>query len=301
MKRKELPREFRDKVVELHELGEGYKKISRTLEIPLSTVKSIIKKWKMYRTTQTLPRSGRPSKPGSRPRRKPGILKEDYAIMQMGVDPVLKPNKDYPSEYSDDEIQEVSITDKHFRALKSPSEESATDEFLPEMIEESHKPSCLADVSEHCKEQDAIEELCSQGSGQETVSTIPDDSHNKKIACSGKEGPEQETCLHWCKESSTLSFAKCQKALAKQKPLRCSQCGRAFRYKSQLFMHQKTHREEKLHCEVGRNENEQRSPFAVHLQAFEEEKPYICHECGSCFQQICTLVLHQKKHKGLNP
>uniref|UniRef100_A0A803JQ32 Provisional ortholog of zinc finger protein 300 n=1 Tax=Xenopus tropicalis TaxID=8364 RepID=A0A803JQ32_XENTR len=147
VKRKELPREFRDKVVERHELGEGYKKISRTLDIPLSTVKSIIKKWKMYQTTQTLPRSGRPSKPGSRPRRKPGLLKEDFGIMEMGVDSFLEPNQNYPAD-SDGEIQEVSITDKHFSAPESPSVESATDEFLPEINGETYKPSCLSDVSE---------------------------------------------------------------------------------------------------------------------------------------------------------
>ncbi|XP_010902561.2 high mobility group protein 1.2-like [Esox lucius] len=62
MKCQELSETFRDKVVQRYKLGEGYKKISNTLGIPLSTVKSIIKKWKVYGTTETLPRSGRPSK-----------------------------------------------------------------------------------------------------------------------------------------------------------------------------------------------------------------------------------------------
>ncbi|KAL0994839.1 hypothetical protein UPYG_G00127910 [Umbra pygmaea] len=62
MKRKELSEEFRDKVVQRHKLGEGYKKISNALGISSSTVRSIIRKWKVYGTTQSLPRSGRPSK-----------------------------------------------------------------------------------------------------------------------------------------------------------------------------------------------------------------------------------------------
>ena len=62
MKTKELSKEVRHEVVENHHSGEGYKKISKSLIIPFSTVKSIIKKWKTYHTTQTLPRSGRPSK-----------------------------------------------------------------------------------------------------------------------------------------------------------------------------------------------------------------------------------------------
>ena len=38
--------------------GEGYKTTSRVLKVPKSTVSSIIKKWKEYGTTQTLPRAG---------------------------------------------------------------------------------------------------------------------------------------------------------------------------------------------------------------------------------------------------
>ena len=54
--------ELRDKIVERHKSGEGYKKISKSLNISSSTVRSIIRKWKVHRTTETLPRSGCPSK-----------------------------------------------------------------------------------------------------------------------------------------------------------------------------------------------------------------------------------------------
>ncbi|CAB1459446.1 unnamed protein product [Pleuronectes platessa] len=46
MKTKELTKQVRDKVVEKYEAGLGYKKISRALNISLSTIKSIIRKWK---------------------------------------------------------------------------------------------------------------------------------------------------------------------------------------------------------------------------------------------------------------
>ena len=70
MKNKNLSNEVRHQVVEKNRSGEGYKKISKSLIIPLSTVKSIIKRWKIYHTTQTLPRSGRPYKLISRASRK---------------------------------------------------------------------------------------------------------------------------------------------------------------------------------------------------------------------------------------
>ena len=58
MKTKELSKQVRDKVVEKYKSWLGYKKISETLNIPRSTVKAIIEKWKEYDTTTNLLREG---------------------------------------------------------------------------------------------------------------------------------------------------------------------------------------------------------------------------------------------------
>uniref|UniRef100_A0A803K466 Transposase Tc1-like domain-containing protein n=1 Tax=Xenopus tropicalis TaxID=8364 RepID=A0A803K466_XENTR len=70
MKMAEHAKEVRDKVIDMHKLGKGYKTISQTLDVPLGTVGSIIRKWKIYQTTQTLPRKGRPSKLSTQTRRR---------------------------------------------------------------------------------------------------------------------------------------------------------------------------------------------------------------------------------------
>ena len=62
MKTKGLAKQVRDKVVEKYRSGLGYKKRSETLNIPRSTIKSIIKKWKEYGITTNLPREGHPPK-----------------------------------------------------------------------------------------------------------------------------------------------------------------------------------------------------------------------------------------------
>uniref|UniRef100_A0A803JWK5 Transposase Tc1-like domain-containing protein n=1 Tax=Xenopus tropicalis TaxID=8364 RepID=A0A803JWK5_XENTR len=59
MKSKEHTRQVRDKVIEKFKAGLGYKKISKALNIPRSTVQVIIQKWKEYGTTVNLPRQGR--------------------------------------------------------------------------------------------------------------------------------------------------------------------------------------------------------------------------------------------------
>ncbi|KAG2466509.1 TCB1 transposase, partial [Polypterus senegalus] len=62
MNSKELSVDLRDRIVSRYKSGEGYRKISAALKVPMSTVASIICKSKKFETTRTLPRAGRPSK-----------------------------------------------------------------------------------------------------------------------------------------------------------------------------------------------------------------------------------------------
>ncbi|KAF3706550.1 hypothetical protein EXN66_Car022242 [Channa argus] len=50
MKTKELSVDLRDRIVSRHRSREGYKKISAALKVPMSTVASIICKWKKSET-----------------------------------------------------------------------------------------------------------------------------------------------------------------------------------------------------------------------------------------------------------
>ncbi|KAG2458373.1 TCB1 transposase, partial [Polypterus senegalus] len=69
MKSKELSVDLRDRIVSRHKSGEGYRKISAALKVRMSTVASIIRKWKKFETTRTLPRAGQPSKLSNQGRR----------------------------------------------------------------------------------------------------------------------------------------------------------------------------------------------------------------------------------------
>ncbi|MBN3279959.1 TCB1 transposase, partial [Polyodon spathula] len=71
MKTKEHSTEVRDKVIQMHRLGKGYKITSKCMDIPVSTVGSIIRKWKLHHTTQALPRKGCTSKLSAQTRRRP--------------------------------------------------------------------------------------------------------------------------------------------------------------------------------------------------------------------------------------
>ncbi len=61
-KTKELSKDIRDKIVDLHKAGMGYKTISKKLGEKETTVGAIIRRWKKYKITINHPRSGAPCK-----------------------------------------------------------------------------------------------------------------------------------------------------------------------------------------------------------------------------------------------
>uniref|UniRef100_A0A8C5LME3 Transposase n=1 Tax=Leptobrachium leishanense TaxID=445787 RepID=A0A8C5LME3_9ANUR len=61
-RRKELSEDLRSRIVDLHEAGKGYKSISKSLDVHVSTVRQTDYKWRKFSTVATLPRCGRPVK-----------------------------------------------------------------------------------------------------------------------------------------------------------------------------------------------------------------------------------------------
>ncbi|KAK3545726.1 hypothetical protein QTP70_011339 [Hemibagrus guttatus] len=61
-KTKELSKDTRNKIVDLHQAGKTESAIGKQLGVKKPTVGAIIRKWKTYKTTDNLPRSGAPHK-----------------------------------------------------------------------------------------------------------------------------------------------------------------------------------------------------------------------------------------------
>ncbi|KAK3533745.1 hypothetical protein QTP70_025049, partial [Hemibagrus guttatus] len=61
-KTKALSKDTRNKIVDLHQAGKTESAIGKQLSVKKSTVGAIIRKWKTYKTTDNLPRSGAPRK-----------------------------------------------------------------------------------------------------------------------------------------------------------------------------------------------------------------------------------------------
>lgn len=60
-KTREYSNDVRQKVVELHKSGNGYKKIAQRLKMPISTIRAIIKKFKATGDVNNRPGRGRVS------------------------------------------------------------------------------------------------------------------------------------------------------------------------------------------------------------------------------------------------
>ena len=62
MRTKEHSKELRKLIVKKHQSGLGYKKISKLLSVPCSTVRNVIKMWQTRKSVASAPRSGCPRK-----------------------------------------------------------------------------------------------------------------------------------------------------------------------------------------------------------------------------------------------
>lgn len=56
---KELSEDLRSRIVDLHEAGKGYKSISTSLDVHMSTVRQTVFKWRKFCTVASHPRCGR--------------------------------------------------------------------------------------------------------------------------------------------------------------------------------------------------------------------------------------------------
>ncbi|KAG6923912.1 zinc finger protein 84, partial [Chelydra serpentina] len=87
-----------------------------------------------------------------------------------------------------------------------------------------------------------------------------------------------------------------------QKPCKCPDCGKSFRWNSALLHHQRSHTGEKPHqCgECGQSFG-QKSTLTRHLRIHTGERPYPCAQCGKSFSQKYSLSQHQITHQEERP
>lgn len=121
----------------------------------------------------------------------------------------------------------------------------------------------------------------------------------KKILPTEKSYVCSECGKAFCYKSE---FIRHQRSHTGEKPYECPECGKAFSYKSTLIKHQRIHTGVRpFECFFCGKAFTQKSHRTEHQRTHTGERPFMCSECGKSFGEKSYLSVHRKMHTGERP
>ncbi|KAG6921594.1 zinc finger protein 251, partial [Chelydra serpentina] len=129
------------------------------------------------------------------------------------------------------------------------------------------------------------------------------DQHRSEMQlgnCPGKKLDKSTERGGGCKDPKETTVQ--QTSHSEEKPYKCLDCGKRFRFSANLIKHWRTHTGEKSYecLDCGKSFSE-KSHFITHQRLHTGERPYKCLECGKKFNETSHLMSHHRTHTGEKP
>ncbi|XP_008119639.1 zinc finger protein 250 [Anolis carolinensis] len=132
--------------------------------------------------------------------------------------------------------------------------------------------------------------------------SVPESTRNNEESVVTNSKTLAKEKLHPCPACGKSFKSRChlllhQRTHTGEKPYECSECGKSFSQQSSLYSHQKVHTGEKpfLCTQCGKSFRN-KSNLARHHRIHTGEKPFMCQVCGKSFSQKASVVAHQTTH-----
>lgn len=79
----------------------------------------------------------------------------------------------------------------------------------------------------------------------------------------------------------------------------CDVCKKGFSTQKYLQIHMRMHTQKNWSCKYCNAEFDSKKDMHEHQKGHNNERPYLCSECGLRFVRNDYLVIHMRRHKGL--